>query len=94
MKKCVSDGPVSPMPQEWWSEILSMIPQELIKSPLMQPYIQDLYDELMKEYDKSMRKAMGNCSISSLIFLVISVGGTLICLASVRKSIFRNNAIK
>lgn len=59
MKKCVSDGPVSPMPQEWWNEILAMIPQDLIKSPAMQPYIQELYDELMKEYDKSMRKAMG-----------------------------------
>jgi len=58
MKKCVSEGPVSPMPLEWWDEILSMIPQDLIKSPVMQPYIKDLYDELMKEYDKSMRKAM------------------------------------
>ena len=59
MKKCVSEGPVSPMPYEWWNEILSMIPQDLINSPDMQPYIKDLYDELMKEYDKSMRKAMG-----------------------------------
>ena len=63
MKKCVSEGPVSPMPLEWWDEILSMIPQDLIKSPVMQPYIKDLYDELMKEYDKSMRKAMGKFHI-------------------------------
>ena len=59
MKKCVSEGPVSPMPEEWWHEILSMVPQDLIRSPEMQPYIRELNDELMKEYDKSMRKAMG-----------------------------------
>ena len=70
MKKCVSEGPVSPMPHEWWNEILSMIPQDLIKSPVMQPNIKELYAELMKEYDKSMRKAMGMCFEVCLIVLV------------------------
>ena len=64
LKKCVSNGPVSPMPDEWWNEILSMVPQHLIKSPKLQPYIKQLYAELMQEYDKSMRKAMSKyCQI-------------------------------
>eukprot|EP00112_Aurelia_sp_Birch-Aquarium-sp1_P009500 Seg2081.2 transcript_id=Seg2081.2/GoldUCD/mRNA.D3Y31 product="Dynein heavy chain 12 axonemal" protein_id=Seg2081.2/GoldUCD/D3Y31 len=58
LKKCVSEGPVSPMPGEWWSEILSMVPEDLVKAPEMQPYIKELYEELMTDYDKSMRKAM------------------------------------
>eukprot|EP00794_Sanderia_malayensis_P007414 gene7414-8234_t len=58
LKKCVSNGPVSPMPDEWWHAILSMIPEELIKAPEMQPYIRELNEELMKQYEQSMRKAM------------------------------------
>ena len=47
------------MPGEWWTHILSMIPEDLVTAPEMQPYIKELYEELMTEYDKSMRKAMG-----------------------------------
>ena len=59
MKKCVQEGPVTPMANEWWDTILTMIPAKLVLSPQLQPHIKELYDEIIAEYDTSIRKAMG-----------------------------------
>ncbi|RMX38335.1 hypothetical protein pdam_00005508 [Pocillopora damicornis] len=58
MKKCVQEGPVTPMANEWWDTILTMIPAKLVLSPQLQPHIKELYDEIIAEYDTSIRKAM------------------------------------
>lgn len=59
MKKCVQEGPVTSMANEWWDTILTMIPAKLVLSPQLQPNIKELYDEIIAEYDASIRKAMG-----------------------------------
>lgn len=59
MKKCVQKGPVTPMADDWWEAILSMIPSRLVSSPQLQPHIMELYDEVKVQYEASIRKAMG-----------------------------------
>lgn len=59
MKKCVQEGPVTPMAADWWEAILSMIPARLVSSPQLQPHIKELYDEVKVQYEASIRKAMG-----------------------------------
>ena len=59
MKKCVQDGPVTPMADDMWDTILTMIPAKLVLSAALQPYIKELYDEVKGEYEASIRKAMG-----------------------------------
>ncbi|XP_015752501.1 PREDICTED: dynein heavy chain 12, axonemal-like [Acropora digitifera] len=58
MKKCVQKGPVTPMADDWWEAILSMIPSRLVSSPQLQPHIMELYDEVKVQYEASIRKAM------------------------------------
>lgn len=59
MKKCVQDGPVTPMADDWWDTILTMIPAKLVSSAALQPHIKELYNEVKGEYEASIRKAMG-----------------------------------
>jgi len=65
MKKCVQEGPVTPMAADWWDTILTMIPSRLVSSPQLQSHIRELYDEVKVQYEASIRKAMGQ-SPSSL----------------------------
>lgn len=69
MKKCVQKGPVTPMADDWWEAILTMIPSRLVSSPQLQPYIRELYDEVKAQYEASIRKAMGQfiCTFYYLI---------------------------
>ena len=50
---------MTPMANEWWHDILTMIPSRLVQSPQLQHYIKELYDEVKVEYEASIRKAMG-----------------------------------
>ena len=59
MKKCVQKGPVTPMADDWWDAILTMIPARLVSSLELQPHIKELFDEVKAEYEASIRKAMG-----------------------------------
>ena len=63
MKRCVQNGPVTPMAEEWWYDILRMIPDRLVSSMHLQPHITELYEEVQKEYNASMKKAMGTVYI-------------------------------
>ena len=66
MKKCVQDGPVTPMAQEWWDAILAMIPERLVQAAWLQPQIVELHNEVRKEYEASIKKSMGNILINSI----------------------------
>lgn len=59
MKKCVQEGPVTPMADDWWDTILTMIPSRLVSSSQLQPYVKELHDEVKVQYEASIRKAMG-----------------------------------
>ena len=62
LKKCVGNSPVTPMSIMWWDSIIDLVPDHLIQSPNMTQRIQDLHDEVLIDYDKSIRKSMGNFS--------------------------------
>lgn len=55
----MQEGPVTPMAQEWWDTILTMIPSRLVQSPGLQSYIAELHEEIEKEYEASIKKSMG-----------------------------------
>ena len=58
MKRCVESAPVTPMQQEWFEHILTMIPEQL-KQGHMREVIQELFQEVLEGFDKSMKKSMG-----------------------------------
>jgi len=60
LKKCVSNAHVSPMPASWWDSILDHIPDHLITTQNMENHIKELHKEILVDYDKSIRKSMGN----------------------------------
>ena len=60
---------MTPMHQEWFDNILDMIPTKLKMFPHSKPIIDKLFQEVAIDFDKSMKKSMGMYSnkISSLI---------------------------
>ncbi|XP_057312411.1 dynein axonemal heavy chain 12-like isoform X2 [Hydractinia symbiolongicarpus] len=58
LKKCVSNAPISPMSIQWWDSIIDHIPDHLIQPAWFAPHIQDLHEEVLADYDKSIRKSM------------------------------------
>ena len=60
MKRCVQNGPVTPMAEQWWLDILRMIPPHLVTAQHLQGHITQLQEEVHGEYEASMKKAMGN----------------------------------
>lgn len=59
MKRCVQNGPVTTMADEWWLDILRMIPTRLVAAKHLQSHITMLQGEIRQEYEDSMKKAMG-----------------------------------
>ncbi len=59
MKRCVQNGPVTPMAEQWWLDILRMIPPHLVSAQHLQAHITQLQEEVHEEYEASMKKAMG-----------------------------------
>ncbi|XP_046853910.1 dynein axonemal heavy chain 12-like isoform X2 [Xenia sp. Carnegie-2017] len=58
MKRCVQNGPVTTMADEWWLDILRMIPTRLVAAKHLQSHITMLQEEIRQEYEDSMKKAM------------------------------------
>ncbi|XP_019624138.1 PREDICTED: dynein heavy chain 12, axonemal-like isoform X1 [Branchiostoma belcheri] len=58
LRKCVENGPVVPLQQEWLDSILSMVPQRLQSTPFSREKIQTLFSEVDKDYQASMKKSM------------------------------------
>lgn len=59
LKKCVSNAQVAPMSLEWWHSIMQRIPDHLVSVPQIQEYINQLHEEVLTDFDKSIRKSMG-----------------------------------
>lgn len=47
------------MPNQWWDSIMDLIPDHLVQSHKLAPFIDSLHDEILNDYDKSIRKSMG-----------------------------------
>ena len=74
LKKCVSNAQVAPMSSEWWASIMDRIPDHLVCVPQLQDYIGELHNEVLTDFDKSIRKSMGMSNIynSNCIFFNIN----------------------
>ncbi len=59
LRKCVESAPVTSMQQEWFDNILSMIPAELKKQKGFNAYKKALFAEIEVNFVKSMKKSMG-----------------------------------
>ena len=59
LKKCVNNSAVTPMSDDWWGSILDHCPQQLVDSSRMEPHIRMLHDEVLMDYEKSIKKSMG-----------------------------------
>ena len=59
LKKCVESAPITPMQQELFDNILSMIPESLKKSKVCKDVIEELFEEISTDFNKSMKKSMG-----------------------------------
>lgn len=57
MKKCVLKRPVVPIPQQWLTSMLTMVPQSLMKGREL--LVQKLTEEVTEDYGKSMRRFNG-----------------------------------
>ena len=58
LKRCVESSPVTPMQQEWFQNILDLIPTHL-KSDLTREVLQELFEETRDNFDESMKKSSG-----------------------------------
>ncbi|ELU12017.1 hypothetical protein CAPTEDRAFT_196412 [Capitella teleta] len=58
LKRCVETAPVTPMQQEWFEQILQMIPARLQATPKLQAVISALFEEINETFNKSMKKSM------------------------------------
>lgn len=59
MRKCVEQGPVTPIQKEWNENILKLVPERLHKAPSLKPVLDELFDEIKKDFNGSMKKSMG-----------------------------------
>ena len=66
LKKCVTNAKVAPMSVDWWDSIMDRLPDHLVDAPAMQEYILELHEEVLGDYDKSIRKSMGKMLNESL----------------------------
>ncbi|NXF95586.1 DYH12 protein, partial [Eubucco bourcierii] len=56
MKKCVLQRPMVPIPQQWLTSMLTMVPQSLMEGREL--VVQKLIEEVIEDYEKSMRRFM------------------------------------
>ena len=59
LKKCVEIGPVTPMHQKWFNNILLLIPESLRAKKIFEEPINDLFNEIREDFNQSMKKSMG-----------------------------------
>ncbi|NXR12695.1 DYH12 protein, partial [Semnornis frantzii] len=56
MKKCVLQRPVAPIPQQWLTSMLTMVPQSLMEGREL--VVQKLKEEVIEDYEKNMKRFM------------------------------------
>ena len=69
MKRCVETGPTMSIQDEWYYNILEMIPEKLKDKKEYREALKVLFDEVVTDFAKSMKKSMGKNFF--VIFLVI-----------------------
>ena len=78
LKKCVEQAPVVPIQQEWFDNILELIPTHL-KTPKNREVIEDTLREVGENFSKSMQKSLSE---------FVNDNWRLDCLMSRRRLVF------
>ncbi|XP_013387188.1 dynein heavy chain 12, axonemal, partial [Lingula anatina] len=55
MKKCVESAPATPIQQQWFDNILTMIPDHLKKLPGMKYVVKETFEEVKVNFENSMK---------------------------------------
>uniref|UniRef100_A0A4W3H1L8 Dynein axonemal heavy chain 12 n=1 Tax=Callorhinchus milii TaxID=7868 RepID=A0A4W3H1L8_CALMI len=58
MKQSVESSPVVPIQQEWLATILTLVPEGLREGKKRETMVQDLFEEVVQDFDKSMKRFM------------------------------------
>ncbi len=61
------------MHQEWFDNILDMIPSKLKKFPNCKSIIDELFQEVSIDFDKSMKKSMGKYNHNVCSFIIVEI---------------------
>ena len=65
LKNCVEQAPVVPIQQEWFDNILKLIPDEL-KTAKNREVIQETLREVGENFSKSMQKSLSKLQLVSI----------------------------
>nr|XP_014432906.1 dynein heavy chain 12, axonemal isoform X1 [Pelodiscus sinensis] len=58
MKKCVASNPIVPIQQQWLTSMLTLVPQSLMKGKERELLVEELLDEITKDYEMSMKRCV------------------------------------
>ncbi|NWS47563.1 DYH12 protein, partial [Probosciger aterrimus] len=58
LKKCVQSNPIVPIQHQWLMSMLALVPQSLMEGKDRKLLAEKLLGEIMKEYEKSMRRCV------------------------------------
>ncbi|XP_071816044.1 dynein axonemal heavy chain 12-like isoform X3 [Apostichopus japonicus] len=58
MRQCVESSPIQSYEQQWFKSILNLIPEHLQSTPAMAETIQELFEEVQRDYHQSIKKSM------------------------------------
>ena len=59
MKRCVESGPTTSIQDEWYDNILELIPHHLKDKKEYRDALKALFEEVVTDFAKSMKKSMG-----------------------------------
>lgn len=55
----MESSPIQSYEQQWFKSILNLIPEHLQSTPAMAETIQELFEEVQRDYHQSIKKSMG-----------------------------------
>ncbi|PVD24358.1 hypothetical protein C0Q70_14839 [Pomacea canaliculata] len=58
LKKSVESGPITPMQHQWADHIKNLIPEHLRNSPALKDVMNELFEEVRRNFKESMKKSM------------------------------------
>lgn len=59
LKKCVQGAPTTPMQQDLYEGIMCRVPRHLKTGAALMAVIDEVHQEIVADFDKSMQKSMG-----------------------------------
>ena len=68
MKRCVESGPTTSIQDEWYDNILEMIPHHLKDKKEYRDALKTLFEEVVTDFAKSMKKSMGGYFVNCVFF--------------------------